>query len=665
MHLISKNRYPITNNPSLETIVGYLLEAPKIVRDLQPVQWQYLDAPPDGTVLLSWQPLEYMGTNYASDGYVWADAEQTFKSDVRGYTLEMFHQRSGFRMQGEAVANHSRRRYRLLQSNPNMPAPDPALFVVHYSKAHSRDTVPAATIPIMPHVQQQIQQRRVIQAQGALARKDFMLHDRSNWPTINVPQGAGRGQVPGPGHRRGGSLGVNESTLEEEEDVSRGDILDFMTPRDISRMRYEQHHEWMEEILESPYNVYQIVPGDLGLGRKGELEELTKDFFDAPTAIMRESTGGEPARVGKMENDKAKDFTKRASDKIAAMQKELDQMKARHAKRMQRLQRTTMLNTAERRLRTAPTALSARSMSNDDAMDEGKGDALDEIADEVQNAMGKKIEKVQNVQIVSKGGLDDRTASLRSMSTSSATRPNLSPTKTSASPSLAQTTTQQSPAPVAAAQQMTAQVQQADTQMSNEEDEQKQSANNTPQSLGDQMDGADDVKSEGGSEEEQETDLPPMDDMGMEVDLPEMEDEQQDEQGDNPDGSEWVMVDENAKPEAPEAADDQAVAEEAIPTDQEAAQTEEPEQPATTAQDTTSAEEATAREQPLQNTDANNAAFDLGDDFDNVDVDTAGDALASYDDGDQEELVLDTLDDSAFGDAFHQEEEAQQTPDVA
>ena len=183
--------------------------------------------------------------------------------------------------------------------------------------------------------------------------------------------------------------------------------------------------------------------------------------------------------------------------------------------------------------------------------------------------------------------------------------------------------------------------------------------------LVDQMDGADDAKSEGGSEEEQETDLPPMDDMGMEVDLPEMEDEQQEEQGDNPDGSEWVMVDENAKQEAPEAADDQAVAEEAIPTKQEAPKTEEPVQTSTTAQDTTSAEDVTATEQPMQNTDADNAAFDLGDDFDNVDVDTAGDALASYDDGDQEELVLDTLDDSAFGDAFHQEEEAQQTPDVA
>ena len=85
IHLVSKGRYPTTNNPSLESIVSYLSEAPKIVRDVQPMQWQFLDAPADGTLLLVWQPLEYMGTAFASDGYIYADAEQTFKSDVRGF----------------------------------------------------------------------------------------------------------------------------------------------------------------------------------------------------------------------------------------------------------------------------------------------------------------------------------------------------------------------------------------------------------------------------------------------------------------------------------------------------------------------------------------------------------------------------------------------------
>jgi hypothetical protein len=65
--------------------VGHLLEAPKIVRDLQPMQWQFIDTPTDGTMILEWQPLEYLGTSPASDGFIWADAEHVFKSEVRGY----------------------------------------------------------------------------------------------------------------------------------------------------------------------------------------------------------------------------------------------------------------------------------------------------------------------------------------------------------------------------------------------------------------------------------------------------------------------------------------------------------------------------------------------------------------------------------------------------
>jgi hypothetical protein len=52
----------------------------------------------------------------------------------------------------------------------------------------------------------------------------------------------------------------------------------------------------------------------------------------------------------------------------------------------------------------------------------------------------------------------------------------------------------------------------------------------------------------------------------------------------------------------------------------------------------------------------NTPDFDIGGDFDNVEVeDTAGDALASY--GDDEDLNLDNMEGSAFGDAFHPEDE--------
>lgn len=85
MHLVSKFRYPLISTMSLETVVGYLTEAQKIVRDLQPVQWQYLDAPQDGSLLLVWQPLQYLDTTFASDGYVWGDVEQAFSQECRGY----------------------------------------------------------------------------------------------------------------------------------------------------------------------------------------------------------------------------------------------------------------------------------------------------------------------------------------------------------------------------------------------------------------------------------------------------------------------------------------------------------------------------------------------------------------------------------------------------
>lgn len=71
-------------NPSLDNIVSYLEQASKIMRET-PVSWQYLEPPQDGTLFLTWQPTEYMNTNFASDGYVWADVEQPFNSEVRGY----------------------------------------------------------------------------------------------------------------------------------------------------------------------------------------------------------------------------------------------------------------------------------------------------------------------------------------------------------------------------------------------------------------------------------------------------------------------------------------------------------------------------------------------------------------------------------------------------
>lgn len=71
-------------------------------------------------------------------------------------------------------------------------------------------------------------------------------------------------------------------TIDEEEDTSRGDILDHFSPREIAQTRYTQHHEWMEEVIGSAYPISRIVPVDLGLGLSGELSKVTDGLLDLP-----------------------------------------------------------------------------------------------------------------------------------------------------------------------------------------------------------------------------------------------------------------------------------------------------------------------------------------------------------------------------------------------
>lgn len=67
-----------------ETVVEYLINASKVVRE-HPMYWTFLDGPPDGTALLAWQPQNHLGTTFATDGYVWADAEQALTFETKGY----------------------------------------------------------------------------------------------------------------------------------------------------------------------------------------------------------------------------------------------------------------------------------------------------------------------------------------------------------------------------------------------------------------------------------------------------------------------------------------------------------------------------------------------------------------------------------------------------
>ena len=82
---MSTYRYPILANASIDTVVEYLINAPKIARDVSAMNWMFLDAPPDGSVLLVWQPLSQLQTRFASDGYIWADPEHAFSQPHKGY----------------------------------------------------------------------------------------------------------------------------------------------------------------------------------------------------------------------------------------------------------------------------------------------------------------------------------------------------------------------------------------------------------------------------------------------------------------------------------------------------------------------------------------------------------------------------------------------------
>lgn len=371
----------------------------------------------------------------------------------------MYLHRTGYHPPNEQIATHQRRRYRLTRGPniPNMPTFDPSLWIVHYLQAEPNNHFPANRIPINPQIQSMVTERRFLLQRGLqLVRKEFMLHDRNNWPTVNLPsdnygQQAALGypnnvishmsmQQPSYLQQRmvnnQGPIGPpptkrqrqappraetdaaareailnREPTIYDEEDVSRGDLLDLLTSREISAMRYVQHHEWLEEVFQSPYGMHQIVPGELGLGRKGELEPLTKDFFDAPTSgTPRTALGILTPRVGRMEGDKAEEFKKKAAQKVAELDGEVERLRRQHSRRMNKLSRGAAVRDAEVSLRAGSISVTDPqfNVSNDD---KGLNDAqrrLDEIQRGVEGVLGKGVRTVQDIECIQKGGLEEK-----------------------------------------------------------------------------------------------------------------------------------------------------------------------------------------------------------------------------------------------------------------
>lgn len=70
--------------PRVDTaeVTKWLLAAPKIARDTAPFFWTYVDTPQDGTIFLTWQPLQRLGTEFSTDGYIWAGQETYYHQPV-------------------------------------------------------------------------------------------------------------------------------------------------------------------------------------------------------------------------------------------------------------------------------------------------------------------------------------------------------------------------------------------------------------------------------------------------------------------------------------------------------------------------------------------------------------------------------------------------------
>ncbi|KAK3067472.1 hypothetical protein LTR53_015638 [Teratosphaeriaceae sp. CCFEE 6253] len=456
VHLISGHRFPIVASLDINQALTYLLDAPTIVKTVAPMSWTYVQAPPDGMLWLEWLPPDKPDGRLPSDGFVWADPEVAYRHDFRGYTIEALKHSIGYRMNYDQMASHARTRFHIVAKNPSVNAapPDPALWLIHYHLADHGRILPSSQVPFAPQMQQIMQERKWLEMQGTLQRRDFMLHDRQSWPQITVPTG-GRGgqgmqqqgmyglpapqagpqrfpayypqqagqqppakrQRPNPPATGASSEGLHDMSIEEEENTTHGDFFDHLTSRDIAITRYTQHHRWMEEVFSSPYASGQIVPTDLGLGLMGELKGLT-DGILAPPGL---ETGDKPLKPREaqpftnLSRDQLAEFDKRVAKHLAEGQAEIERMKTEHAARMAGWKRSKTLLQAEKRLRGAtweghesamPAFRFEDAGSNGAAEEGGKKETVEGVVREVEELLGVKISAKKEAVLIERGGLE-------------------------------------------------------------------------------------------------------------------------------------------------------------------------------------------------------------------------------------------------------------------
>ncbi|KAI9662512.1 MAG: hypothetical protein M1821_008679 [Bathelium mastoideum] len=465
VHLVSRQSYPVMQQASLDVVTDFLSKAPTVTKEVAPMFWTYLNAPPDGSIILTWQPPN-RGEMFGTDGYIWADSEHNFHAECRGFTIQCLVQRSGYKPGVDRIAIHSRYRYRIVGKGPQNPNPyNPNLWIVHYKAADSDSRIPAQMVQVPPEMQPILRTRQVLESQGQLVRKEFMLHDQNNWPTVSVPGGSipanpyvqqgamypgmGRGtpygynqphppniigqppskrpRVSGQPPRPGAPAPGIDTSIEDEENTTTGDQFDHLTPQEISQMRYMQHHEWMEEIFSSPFAPSQIVPVDLGLGLVGELSTLTAGLTEAPMEDFGSPPKGPgdstPANLRQWKEDtvtnaKLRTLRKEDVDELEVRvqthaehaKREMEEMRKEHARHMSDLlRRSKTLANAEKRLRDAKGIEPEGFGDEPWRLDSqpwlaGSRETVSDVVRDVEAKLDTKIQSRKDVVCVDKGG---------------------------------------------------------------------------------------------------------------------------------------------------------------------------------------------------------------------------------------------------------------------
>lgn len=311
-------------------------------------------------------------------------------------------------------------------------------------------------IPVDQRVHALMNTRNYLKRCGQIHRKDFMLSDRVNWPQIAFPRDGGRQQmyaspmnargVPqqmayppqtptGPPAKRARHASASQShpapppmqamppmeaVYDDDEDTSRGDMFDQVTPRELAVSRYQQNHEWMEEILSSAYRIDQINPPDLGLGFKGELASLTEGIFPAQGGEADLEAISSPY-ASSLDPKLAAEFRSRISAYMDSSKAEIEAIKADHAKSLDEMKASALVSVqAEKELRNIePHFGTAPAWGNEQTGGDGEEETtreqpkqpkptktLDDIVSEVERQLNRRTHTLRSVARIQDGGYE-------------------------------------------------------------------------------------------------------------------------------------------------------------------------------------------------------------------------------------------------------------------